>query len=167
MASEAAVIEKSGPGFMEPGDKIKKKRGPKGPWKNKEPEAPSVSQSQSPGLAPQTDPVSELLPVTNQLAIFYSKFLVQFAEDERAALNQETQNHISHASAVCLNQYFPDAMGKHAALVVLLCIVGQTSFTAYTLRSQNLEKLKDQKRRQEAQRPQKSSAQSFDAGLNI
>lgn len=161
LASDAIEAEKDSPGFMEPGSKIKKKRGPKGPWKNKSAgvtgqsgPASSVGEGQThPSSGPTpVDPIAELLPLTTQVTLFYSNFLVQFAEDEKARLDKQTETVMAHTSAVCLQQYFPNAMGTHASLIVLMLIVGQTSFNAYSLRQQNLEKLREEKRQREAMR---------------
>ena len=147
LANDAAEIEKTSGGFMEPG--LKRKRGRPAGSKKKSDEGhsgqtigglsgPSPSGT---GAAPSVDPIAELMPLTTALTSFYSGFLVQIAEDERARLDKTTSDTLSHTTAVCMNQYFPNAMGKHASLVVLLCIIGQTSFTAYQLRKENLAKL--------------------------
>ena len=156
LASDAAATEKQSPGFMEPGSKIKGKRGPKGPWKHKDEKEAGPQAAQGPAQKPPVDPVAELMPVTSQVTEFYSNFLIQFAEDDKAGLEPGIKQTMAHTGAVCLNQYFPNAMGVHAPLIVLLCIVGQTSFNAYMMRQMNLEKLKEQKRRQNAPAPVES-----------
>src|ERR1700726_1762505 len=101
LVGEAAQAEAQSPGFMEPGAKLKKKRGPKGPWKHTEKTAAGDTTTAAGPvnlLTPPVDPIKELQPLTDQLTIFYSNMLVQIAEDERAALSGETQKIMSHST---------------------------------------------------------------------
>jgi hypothetical protein len=147
LASDAASIEKDGGGFMKPGEKRKRGRPKKGE---------TQANGATPGsginnntVSPQIDPIAELLPVTQVVTDVYSKCLIMYAEDERAKLDQKTSESMSHASAVCLHQYFPNSFGKHAALILLATIVGTSGFNAYILRRENLAKLKAEKEERE------------------
>lgn len=147
LAMEASEVEKDSPGFMEPGSRVKGKRGPKGPWKHKEHMNGGTPDpaNQKPGAQPLRDPVAELRPLTDQAVTFYSNLLVQYAEDERARLVPQTHEILSQSSAMAMNQYFPNAIGAHASLIVILLVVGQTGMNAHHLRRENLEKLRAEK----------------------
>lgn len=160
MADESATLS-SGTGFMEPGTTRKRGR-PKGSTK-KVGSTPgsSFDSGVSPGgtsasshQVPHVDPIAELMPLTTGLASFYSNMLIQIAEDQRAALTKEKSDIIAHTSAVCLNQYFPGALGAHASAIVLGVTVLETSLTAVRLRKENLEKMREEFRRKQQEKSQ-------------
>lgn len=163
MASDAADLNKE-VGFMDPGAERKRKSGSGRHKKDctcekcvarRSSSGPSLGRQRiigGPGEElprPQVDPIQELMPVTTGLVSFYSNWLVQIAEDERARLTKEKSDVLAHTSAVCLNQYFPGVLGSHAALIVLCVTVAETSFAAVKLRRENLEKMKAEARRQQ------------------
>ncbi len=133
--------------FMSPGRKRGRPRKVPGDGSGEAKKMGPKPQPGSVGPVPQVDPIAELMPLTMGLASFYSNMLVQIAEDERAKLSKEKSDLIAHCSAVCLNQYWPGALGKHASAIVLAVTVGETSFVAYRLRKENLERLREEARR--------------------
>jgi hypothetical protein len=156
MASNARA-EVGDHGFMNPGAKRRgrgRPRGSKNGAKHVDPHgdpAGPIDQSLNENRQ-QVDPIQELMPLTHGLASFYSNFLVRLAEDERARLTKEKSDIIAHTSAVCLNQYFPGALGSHASAIVLGVTVLETSMVAIALRKENLEKLREEyKRKKQAE----------------
>lgn len=157
--AQNAKAETSAGGFMNPGAK---RRGRRPGSKNQARSGPGVAGGTSgPGPMaggtpqPHVDPIAELMPVTKGLATFYSNFLVQIAEDERAKLTEEKHAVISHTAAVCLNQYFPGVLGAHAALIVLSVTVLETGMSAMRFRNENLEKLREEKKNKYSQPEEK------------
>jgi len=157
LASDAASIEKDGGGFMNPGEKRKrgpyKKRGQAGPENGVNQTRSTAKDQPSVASGPAIDPIKELKPLTATVVGMYSNVLQMYAEDERARPDDKTQDCMAEASAACLHQYFPDTFGKHAALILLATIVGTTSFNAWILRRENLEKLKRERRETEIKPP--------------
>lgn len=145
-------------GFMEPGTTRKKRGRPMGSTSKDRPQ-PGVHGHGGPqakdgvsspnGGAPR-DPIADLMPLTTGLASFYSNMLVQIAEDERARPGKDKETAVAQLSAVCLNQYFPNAFGVHAAAITLCIVVAETSFTAISIRRENLEKYRAEARRRQA-----------------
>lgn len=148
LANDAASIEAEGGGFMKPGEKRKRGRPKKGTTVGTatfEGTQKSQATPGGPSNGPQIDPTTELLPLTKTITQMYSNILVMYAEDERAKLDSPASDALSHASAACLVQYFPNSFGTHAALILMASIVGTTGFNAWILRRENLAKLKAEK----------------------
>lgn len=142
LASDAASIEKEAGGFMQPGEKRRRGR------PRKDPNAPPKEQAQP---NPQVkDPIPEIKTLTKPVVGLYSNVLVMYAEDEKAALNDQVQEALSETSAQCLHQYFPDTFGKHTALIVLTLTVGSTFLNAWRIRKENIEKMKEEKAHRES-----------------
>lgn len=158
-------------GFMEPGTTRKKRGRPAGSGKGQSQSGVHGFGGSQTGTGgdrpsplgsngPQRDPIAELMPLTTGLASFYSNMLVQIAEDERARPGKDKELAVAQLSACCLNQYFPNAFGLHAAAITLCIVVAETSFTAVRLRKENLEKYRAEARRRQAEgRTQPGSGQ--------
>lgn len=167
MATEAGDLAGQ-KGFMNPGAERKKRGRPRkdqgaGPQKPAHDPIPGSTVN----VAPPIDPIAELMPLTTALATFYSQFLVQIAEDERVALTKDKHQLVAHTSAVCLNQYMPGVLGKHASAIVLIVTIAETSFVAYRLRMENLARLRKEYSEQKARASQEGKAPNGQAGSPV
>lgn len=140
LKNDAASHElESGSTFMKP--EPPKKRGPYKKRDEPDSKRPEIERT-------KVDPIQESMQLTGPLVEMYSNMLVQIAEDERARLNSETKSTMVHTSAVVINQYF-GGIGEHAALITLAMVTASTSFNAWKLRAENLEKLREEKRQRD------------------
>lgn len=157
MAQEAKEIDKES-SFMEPG--LKKKRGPKGPWKNKAQSGPSVQTAPTPNPeAVQEETVNTLKQIIGPVWQVIDSGAVKWAgDDERAALGKERLEIVTHTSAVCVNQYFPDALGKHAPLILLTVTTLTWGVTVFAIRRENIQKLLKEKKERDFKQAQANGA---------
>lgn len=146
MANQAAEHIGDSGGFMEPGTK---KRGrPKGSKDKRsgptqDPGARTQgSSTNSAAGGPTVDHTAELIPLVRPLWLIADRTAVEYAGDERAALGADRLQVLVQTSAQCLNQYLPDVLGKHAPLCVMLVTVMQWSVIVYSVRRDNIEKIK-------------------------
>lgn len=138
-------------GFMQPGTKSKGRGRPKGS-KNEKSGAPKDAgrgpdSSNDPGRpgGPNTDHTAELIPLVRPLWLMADRMALEYAGDNRASLGAERMQILVQTSAQCLNQYLPDMLGKHAPLCVLLVTVMQWGVVVYSVRQDNIQKMKDVK----------------------
>lgn len=156
MAEEAKQIDQS-QSFMEPGTKTEgKKRGPKGPWKNKKDSGGAAGMG-SAGNGPtllsgptpeqiQAETIKSLEQILDPLWSLIDAQAVAWAGDDRRASLGERKPLVVHTSAICLNQYFPDALGRHAPLILLTVTVATWSVGVFAVRADNIRKLREEKR---------------------
>lgn len=162
MANDAKEASSISGGFMEPGTK---KRGrPKGSkFKSGAPEDGGARTSQSyngaekaPGGGPSVDHTADLMPLVKPLWQIADRTAVQYAGDERAAIGSDRLQILTQTTAQCLNQYLPDILGKHAPLCVLLVTVMQWGVVIYQVRTDNINKMKNERNAGNSTQPSKS-----------
>jgi len=78
---------------------------------------------------------------------------VKLAETQEAALGPNEMEICVDAAAQCVNQYLPNVLGEHAALVVLSLTLTNWGVRVAMLRAKRLEELRAQKRAMEATAP--------------
>lgn len=150
LASEAAEVEKTSGGFMNPG--AKRKRGRPQGSQSKVGAGPQLtgSQSISPGQtsspAPGIDLVTKWIPWSTMYTEMLSNLCIQVAEDEKAKIIEPQKTLLIQSGAQVGADFLGDVGSKWMNLTAFLGVSALAGFAAYKLRSENLEKLRAEKR---------------------
>lgn len=151
LAREAASVEAdSTGGFMKPGQQVKRGRGrPK-----KEPGAQGTTggtSHQAPGAGglsgttvDNTETYKQILSPVWQTV---SQVAVQITQEPQAGMTTNEHALITQSSAACVQQYVPDALGRHANLVLLMASLGTWSGRVYLLYLAKKEEIEIQKKK--------------------
>lgn len=143
--AQDAAQEKGAASFMDPGSK--KKRGRPPGSKNKA--AGSTGAAREPDeILPPPDMEKEretLKPVIAPVFNLMSLAGVKIAEDERAAINENTQTMMTHCAAGCVAKYLP-GISQHADAICLSLMMTNWMMTVWLLRRENLAKMREEVR---------------------
>jgi hypothetical protein len=135
--AEAANQEDDSKGFMDPTVPVKKKRGR--PPKIRPDEVSEIAEPIGPSIAEQLEQNKNLV---RPLFKICSDAGVKYAGTRDAEIDSTTLSILVDSSALCIHQYLPDVLGRHAALITLSVTFTQWGLRVYMLRQQEIEKIR-------------------------
>lgn len=122
--AENAKVNATSPGFMEPGSKVKGKRGR--PAKTEEQKAESKAKEK-----PKEIPTKELV---KPLVTMLSTLAVAYVEDERAAMKPAEIEAGSEAIGMILDKYMPDICNDYGPFIMAGMVFGPWGMKVYAFK---------------------------------